>query len=47
MLQPFGIDRGASNVQLIREQISIGQIDFNSQPVLPQNMTLPQAVPFK
>ena len=47
MLQPFGIDRGASNVQLIREQISIGQIDFNSQPVLPQNMSLPQAPPFK
>ena len=29
MLQPFGIDRNAKNVQIVREQISIGQVDYN------------------
>ena len=47
MLRPFGIDGNASNVQLIREQISIGQIDLNPQQSLPQNMSLPLAAPFK
>jgi len=28
-LQPFGIDRNAKNVQIVREQISIGQVDYN------------------
>ena len=35
MLQPFGIDRNATNVQISREQINLGNIDrqLNTNPI--------------
>ena len=42
MLQPFGIDRNATNVQITREQISIGQIDRNFMQGIQQNSQQPR-----
>ncbi|WP_228157242.1 hypothetical protein [Acinetobacter sp. CFCC 11171] len=35
MLQPFGIDRNATNVQISRDQINLGNIDrqLNTNPI--------------
>ena len=43
MLQPFGIDRNAKNVQIVREQISIGQVDYNFMQGNQPNTQLPRA----
>ena len=42
MLQPFGIDRNAKNVQIVREQISIGQVDYNFMQGNQPNTQLPR-----
>ena len=47
MLQPFGIDRNATNVQIAREQISIGQIDRNFMQGIQQNSQQPRIAPTK
>jgi hypothetical protein len=47
MLQPFGIDRNATNVQIAREQISIGQIDRNFIQGIQQNSQQPRIAPAK
>jgi hypothetical protein len=35
MLQPLGMDRNVEKVQIVREQISIGQMDYNFVPTIP------------
>ena len=47
MLQPFGIHRNATNVQIAREQISIGQIDWNFMQGIQQNSQQPRTAPAK
>ena len=47
MLQPFGIDRNATDVQIAREQISIGQIDRNFMQGIQQNSQQPRTAPAK
>jgi hypothetical protein len=35
MLQPLGMDRKVENVQIVHEQITIGQMDYNFVPTIP------------
>lgn len=45
MLEPFGIDRNATNVQIAREQFSIGQMDRNMMQNIQQNNQQPRTPP--